>query len=393
MIAATAAALLALGLPQAGTVGVLFDGAHHDTRATGFFVAPDVVVTALHAVTGNEPADLPRRVTIADARGRRYQVETLAAWDLGGDACAVQLPVENRSWLRPAREVAVGQPVTVLPNPLRRHERPLETRIVNTRHDEIGGLRYRVADPLRRRSGAPAVDREGRLVGFVSTTYELVPVSVVAGMLQRPRRVALREAHQAFARSPHGLLDFAVDAYRHGERTAALSYVEAAVAGDPQLASAHNLLGVLLRQEGHYEEARVHYERALGLVPGYAPARHNLGLLTGELSRRGRAAAVAAAQVAGPNAVALIERPDSRPPTAAATTMVVVELEPHDPRLPALATLLLAFGLPALLLYGLVRLRWYRIMRRARPEGTPSTAGAATATGPDSPAPAAPAAR
>jgi hypothetical protein len=366
MITAAAATLLALGLPQTGTVGVLFDGALHDTRATGFFVAPDLVVTALHAVTGNDPADLPRRVTIADAHGRRYPVAALAGWDVAGDACLVRLPVQSRSWLRPAREVAVGSPVTVLPNPLRRRERPLETRIVTTRHDEAGGLRYRVADPLRRRSGAPAVDREGRLVGFVSTTYELIPAGVVAGMLQQPRRVELRDAHFAFARSPHGLLDFAVDAYRRGERTAALSYVQAAVAGDPQLASAHNLLGVLLRQAGQYEEARVHYERALGLLPGYEPARHNLGLLTGELSRGrqepGAAAPPPAVAAAGPGA-----HPDPvvRPAKASAT-VVVAEFDPYRRRLEALATLLLALGLPALLLYGLYRFRLFLIMRSAR---------------------------
>ncbi|MBN1772977.1 MAG: trypsin-like peptidase domain-containing protein [Deltaproteobacteria bacterium] len=390
MIPLAAASLLALGVPEAGTVAVLYDGAHHDTRATGFFVAPDLVVTALHAVTGNEPADLPRRVTIADARGRRFPVELLAAWDLGGDACAVRLPVESRTWLRPAREVVVGAPITVLPNPLRRRERSLETHIVHTRYDETGGLRYRVADPLRRRSGAPAVDREGRLVGFVSTTYELVPAATVARMLQRPRRVALREAHTSFARSPHGLLDFAVAAYRHGERTAALSYVQAAVAGDPQLASAHNLLGVLLRQEGRYEEARKHYERALGLLPDYAPARHNLGLLTGELGRRGRAAAVAAADVAGPNGIAVLEQPESRPEDAPAPTVIVAEFDPNRRRLEGLATLLLAFGLPVLLLYGLHRLRLFRIMRTARTPETPSTAGAATATGPAAPARAVP---
>lgn len=367
MITTAAATLLALGIPQAGTVGVLFDGALHDTRATGFFVAPDLVVTALHAVTGNDPADLPRRVTIADARGRRFQVESLAAWNLGGDACLVRLPIESRSWLRPAREVAVGAPIAVLPNPLRRRERPLETRIVGTRHDELGGLRYRVADPLRRRSGAPAVDREGRLVGFVSTTYELVPATVVAEMLQRPRRVELREAHFAFARSPHGLLDFAVAAYRQGDPTAALSYVQAAVTGDPQLASAHNLLGVLLRQAGHYEEARVHYERALGLLPDYGPARHNLGLLTGELDRRGRVAEAPAAEAAAPDAAVVVDRPAVRSPGTAAATIVVAEFDPRRERLEALALLLLAFALPALLLYGLHRFRLYRIMRNARP--------------------------
>lgn len=43
---------------------------------------------------------------------------------------------------------------------------------------------------------------------------------------------------------------------------------------------AHNLLGIALREQGKFPEARAAYEAALGIDPNYAKAHFNLGVLT-----------------------------------------------------------------------------------------------------------------
>jgi tetratricopeptide (TPR) repeat protein len=52
-----------------------------------------------------------------------------------------------------------------------------------------------------------------------------------------------------------------------------------AVEIDPGSALAWSELGVTLRQEGRFVDARAAYEKALECDPGYAPAHRNLGVL------------------------------------------------------------------------------------------------------------------
>ena len=55
--------------------------------------------------------------------------------------------------------------------------------------------------------------------------------------------------------------------------------LEQALKANAQNPYAHNLLGLTLRQQGQFEQARQHYETALQLDPMYARAHFNLGVL------------------------------------------------------------------------------------------------------------------
>jgi tetratricopeptide (TPR) repeat protein len=319
--------LLSAGGPWAGLVGILCDGTLHDTRATGFFVGSGLVATALHAVTGSEQADVPRAVTVVTSDGKRHRIAELEAIDVARDLCLLRIAFRNDTWLRPAPSVASGEPVTILGSPLRRGDPVLQTQIRSMRLDEFGNLRYRVDRPLHHRSGAPALDQEGNLVGLVSTTHELIPAEALAELMTHPAPVALRDAHLAVAASPQGLLDFAVTAYVGGDRRGAQRLLEAAVALQPPLAEAYNMLGVLLRQAGRYEDARAQYDQAIRIRPTYGAAYYNLGLLQARLEVRQRAPVCAAPRVPTPAAT----RP-AAPGTSTRTASAPTRRALHVPR-------------------------------------------------------------
>ena len=52
-----------------------------------------------------------------------------------------------------------------------------------------------------------------------------------------------------------------------------------AIRRDDDDAVAHNHLGILLRQQGEFEKARQHYQKAIDSAPAYAQAYLNLGIL------------------------------------------------------------------------------------------------------------------
>jgi tetratricopeptide (TPR) repeat protein len=90
------------------------------------------------------------------------------------------------------------------------------------------------------------------------------------------RFAALASSHPEFA-GPHMNLGLA---YLHLDRNedAERALVEAA-ARNPDNIAAQNLLGVVYRAEGRFEEARGAYRRALALDGEYADAHLNLGIL------------------------------------------------------------------------------------------------------------------
>jgi tetratricopeptide (TPR) repeat protein len=78
----------------------------------------------------------------------------------------------------------------------------------------------------------------------------------------------------ALARVSEGL-----DFYKKGDLPKAEQAFEAAVHSAPDLAVAHNNLGLVLRHEGRLKEAVLQYQEALRLDSQYAEANHNLGLV------------------------------------------------------------------------------------------------------------------
>ncbi len=70
----------------------------------------------------------------------------------------------------------------------------------------------------------------------------------------------------------------AVHAYAEGRRADAIAEYRAALQLRPDVAEAHNNLGVALYDIGRRDEAIAEYERALRLQPDYAEAHNNLGV-------------------------------------------------------------------------------------------------------------------
>ena len=74
-----------------------------------------------------------------------------------------------------------------------------------------------------------------------------------------------------------------------GAYATAIQVLEEAVAEDPQSADAYSLLGFANRKLGRYDEALVHYERALALDPQHLGALEYLGELYVETGERAAA--------------------------------------------------------------------------------------------------------
>lgn len=66
--------------------------------------------------------------------------------------------------------------------------------------------------------------------------------------------------------------------FEEGRYEEALYHYDRAVTLDPGYAEGHNNLGTLLARKGRFAEAIVHYERALQLQPKYPDAHHNWGI-------------------------------------------------------------------------------------------------------------------
>ncbi len=70
-----------------------------------------------------------------------------------------------------------------------------------------------------------------------------------------------------------------------GEYAEAIRYYREATRADPDLAAAHNNLGLLLKDLERYDEAEEEYRDAIRADPGDAVAHYNLGILFDDLKR------------------------------------------------------------------------------------------------------------
>ena len=76
---------------------------------------------------------------------------------------------------------------------------------------------------------------------------------------------------------------------KRGYYNEALPFIQKALSLDPELAPAHNNLGILLKELRRYGEAEGEYREAIRLDPDYPLPHNNLGILLKELRRYGEA--------------------------------------------------------------------------------------------------------
>lgn len=146
----------------------------HTAHASGFAIADGIVVTNHHVVESGEDGVL----AVADHEGTVHPVVEVLAADAGADLAIVRLGGEGPfpEPLPIAPSIPVGGDVFVLGHP-DEHFFFLSKGIV-ARRVQVGRLRGGerleiTADFARGSSGAPIVDRWGRVVGVVVATHSV----------------------------------------------------------------------------------------------------------------------------------------------------------------------------------------------------------------------------
>jgi len=81
----------------------------------------------------------------------------------------------------------------------------------------------------------------------------------------------------------------AIIAIHRRDRDLAIDELVAALEADPRCAAAITTIGNMLLEDGHIDEAVAHFEDAILVDDGYAPAYHNLGVAFHRSGRRGEA--------------------------------------------------------------------------------------------------------
>ena len=79
------------------------------------------------------------------------------------------------------------------------------------------------------------------------------------------------------------------DAQQRGDKVAALAFYRKAAALDPAYPAPQNDVGVLLEEQGRFEEAERSYLQALTLNPNYAEAHANLAMLYERMGNKEKA--------------------------------------------------------------------------------------------------------
>ena len=87
------------------------------------------------------------------------------------------------------------------------------------------------------------------------------------------------------------LLALAMRQHRAGRLAEAAAAYRQILALRPDIAEAHNNLGVVLRHQGRLEQAAARYRQAVALKPNYADAYNNLGNVLREQGQLDQAAA------------------------------------------------------------------------------------------------------
>ena len=79
------------------------------------------------------------------------------------------------------------------------------------------------------------------------------------------------------------------EAQRRGDTATALTYYQKSAALDPTYPTPLNDVGVLLEEQGRFEEAEESYRKALSLNPSYLEAHANLAMLYERMGRKEQA--------------------------------------------------------------------------------------------------------
>lgn len=122
------------------------------------------------------------------------------------------------------------------------------------------------------------ITEEVRISGNVRADYEEAMSLLTQG--KEPQGIELLEvvAGQAPQLSAPRI-DLGIAYHRAGDLDAAEANLLKALELNPEHPIVHNELGIIYRKTGRFAEARISYEAALSVYPGYHYARRNLAIL------------------------------------------------------------------------------------------------------------------
>jgi tetratricopeptide (TPR) repeat protein len=101
---------------------------------------------------------------------------------------------------------------------------------------------------------------------------------IMSGYLAKVKDVNVRPFYEGFLKE--SLLGLASCSEAIGDLPSAEKYYDDVSALAPSDSMVWNNLGVIAIRQGQVEKAMVHFKKALAVDPGFAPARHNLELLS-----------------------------------------------------------------------------------------------------------------
>ena len=253
---------------------------------SGFFVAPDRVVTNQHVVEG------AYRAEVKMISGNVYSVKGLLAAD--GEADIVLLQVDVPATLVNPLIVSrtspqEGESVVVIGNPLGFLEGSVSTGVVSAVRDipRVGRLIQITAPISPGSSGSAVVNMRGQVIGMVRGAFEAgqnLNIAVPADRITQLQPGFVRTL-AAWATETRGRRRSAAElifnkgnAYRViDDCEKALSYFEEAVRIDGDYGTAWFAVGNCNYDLGRYKQAGEAYKQVLRLEPGDANTYNNLG--------------------------------------------------------------------------------------------------------------------
>jgi Flp pilus assembly protein TadD len=122
------------------------------------------------------------------------------------------------------------------------------------------------------------ITEEAHIGGDVRTDYEMALSYLQQGRDDEGIALLEQVAEAAPALSAPRI-DLGIAQHRVGDLEAAENSLLLALESNPEQPVAHNELGIIYRKTGRFDEARLSYESALAVYPGFHFARRNLAIL------------------------------------------------------------------------------------------------------------------
>ena len=262
---------------------------------TGFFVAPDRVVTARHILAGAERAE------VRTTRGDTYRVRGLIAEDLPGDCALIAVDSQGAD-IRPLAIAAApaeeGEAVFTISSPFGLEWSVSQGIVSAVREIPGAGRALQHTAPISPgSSGCPLLNLRGEVVGVQSSTITTSDRMVQAGQnlnfavpADRIRGLRVGELRTLAAAAKEvpaawkpplatgvdlaGLRFLTRDDFR-----AALPFFTEATAREPEDADAWFRLAFCHERTGSPDQAAECYRKAVALRPDFAVAHNNLGVV------------------------------------------------------------------------------------------------------------------